>query len=85
MENLAALTPRILTPFNYIDWRVDMNISLGNKGMYKMKMGREVEPQQYVEKSKFLNKLDESFDFICIHIYREILFHFEGLRTPKEV
>ena len=50
-----------------------------------MTMGREVGPQQYVEKSKFLNRLDESFNFMCIHISRELLFHLEGLRTPKEV
>ena len=50
-----------------------------------MKMGRQVEPQQYVEKSKFLNRLDEAFGFMCIHIYRELLFHLEGIKTPKEV
>ena len=48
-------------------------------------MEREVEPQQYVEKSKFLNRLDEAFEFMCIHISRELLFHLEGLITPKEV
>ena len=42
-------------------------------------MGREDEPQQYVEKSKFLNWLDEAFDFMCIHMYRDLLFHLEGL------
>ena len=47
-------------------------------------MGREFKPQQYVEKSKFLNRLDESFSFMCIHISRELLFHLEGLRNPNE-
>ena len=50
-----------------------------------MKMGREVEPQQSVEKSKFLNWIEETFDFICIHISKDILFHFKGLKNPKEV
>ena len=50
-----------------------------------MKMGREVEPQQYVEKSKFLNRLDEAFNFMCIHISRDLLFHIDGLKAPKEV
>ena len=50
-----------------------------------MKMGREAEPQQYVEKSKFLNWLDEAFDFMCFHVSRDLLFHLQGLRTPKEV
>ena len=48
-------------------------------------MGTEIEPRQYIEKSKFLNKLDEAFGFMCIHISRELLFHLEGLRTPKKV
>ena len=48
-------------------------------------MGRKVEPHQYIEKSKYLNKMDESFGFMCIHISRELLFHIEGLNTPKEL
>ena len=47
-------------------------------------MGRETDPQQYVEKNKFLNRLDEAFGFMCTHIYWDILFHLEGLRTSKE-
>ena len=62
-----------------------MQISLRNKGLYRMKMGRKVMPQQYLQKSKFLNRIDEAFDFMCIHIYRELLFHLEGLRILKEV
>ena len=53
--------------------------------MYNVTMGREVEPQQYLEKSKYLNKLDESFGFMCIHISRDIFIHIDGLKTPKEV
>ena len=80
-----SLTPIILTPFNYLDWTADMQIILHNKGLYKVTMGREVEPQQPFEKSKYLNKLDEAFGFMCIHISTELLFHLDGLRTPKEV
>ena len=47
-------------------------------------MGRENEPQQYVEKNNFLNRIDEAFGFLCTHISQDILFHLEGLRTPKE-
>ena len=61
-----------------------MHVALHKLGMYKMTMGRETEPQQYVEKNKFLNHLDEAFGFMCTHIYWDILFHLEGLRTPKE-
>ena len=27
----------------------------------------------------------EEFGFMCIHISRELLFHLDGLKTPKEV
>ena len=74
MENSTTLTPKILTPFNYLDWRADMQIVLHNKGLYKVTMGREVKPQQRLEKSKYLNKLDEEFGFMCIHISKELLF-----------
>ena len=84
MENSSTHTPRILTPFNYIDWRVDMHMVFCNKGLFRMTMGIEVEPQQHVEKSKFLNRLDEAFGFMCIHISRDLPFHLEGLITPKE-
>ena len=62
-----------------------MQIVLCNKGMYMVTMGKEVEPQQTLEKLKYLNKLDEAFGFMCIHIYKELLFHLDGLKTPKEV
>ena len=62
-----------------------MQIYLHNKGLYMVTMGREFEPQQYLEKSKYLNNIDESFGFICIHISRELLFHLDVLGTLKEV
>ena len=49
-----------------------------------MTMGKETEPQHHVEKNKFLNRLDEAFGFMWTHISEDILFHLEGLRTPKE-
>ena len=61
-----------------------MQVALCKLCLFRMTMGREIEPQQYVEKNKFLNRLDEAFDFMCTHIYRDILFHLAGLRTLKE-
>ena len=48
-------------------------------------MDREVEPQQYIESSKFLNNIDETLIFMCIHISKDLLFLLEGLGTAKEV
>ena len=77
-------TPRILTPFNYVDWRADMHLSLCNKGYFRIILGREVEPHHLAEKYKFMNRLDEAFGYLCTHISRDLLFHLEGLRTPRE-
>ena len=77
-------TPRILTPFNYVDWREDMQFSLCNKGYFRIILGREVEPHHPIEKNKFLNCLNEAFVYLCTHISKDLLFHLEGLRTPRE-
>ena len=61
-----------------------MQVSLHNKGLSRMIMGREDEPHHPAEKNKFLNRLDEAFGFLCTHISIDLLFHLEGLRTPKE-
>ena len=37
-----------------------------------------------IERNKFLNCLDEYFSYLCTHISKDLLFHLEGLRTPRE-
>ena len=37
-------TPQILTTSNYLDWRIDMKLSLHKHGYHRMVLGREVEP-----------------------------------------
>ena len=61
-----------------------MQVSLRNIGMFRMTMGRETKPHHPTEKNKLLNRLDEAFGFLCTHISRDILFHLEGLETPKQ-
>ena len=61
-----------------------MQLALRKLGYYRIILGREVEPHQPVEKNKFLNRLDEAFGYLCTHISIYLLFHLEGLRTPKE-
>ena len=48
-------------------------------------MDTEVEPGSTIEKSRFLNKKDESFGFLCISISQELLFHITDLKTLKEI
>ena len=83
MDSIGGV-PRILTPFNYVDWREDMQVSLCKLVLFRMKMGRETQPHHPTVKNKFLNQLHEAFGFLCTHISRYILFHLEGLKTLKE-
>ena len=62
-----------------------MVIQLRSKGLYKVTMGTEVEPNSAIEKSKYFNRLDETFGLLCLSISRELLFHVDSLTTPNEV
>ena len=81
MDSLPS-TPRILTTSNYLDWRDNIQVSLCNKGYFRIILGSEFEPHQPIERNKFLNRLDEAFNYLCTHISKDILFHLECLRTP---
>ena len=70
--------------FHTLDPREDMQVSLHNKGFLRIILGTEAEPHHPAEKNKFMNRLDESFGYLCTHISRDLLFHLEGLWTPKE-
>ena len=78
------LEPRILTTSNYLDWRIDMQLALCKHGYLRIILGRNAEPHHPVEKNKFLNSCDEAFKYLCTYISRDLLFHLEGLRTPRE-
>ena len=83
MDSQSSI-PRILTPLNYVDWRADIQLSLHKHGYFRIILGRDVKPHHLVERNKFMNRLDEAFGYLCTHISRDLLFHLEGLRTPKE-
>ena len=48
-------------------------------------MDTKVEPGSAIEKSRFLNKKDEAFGFLCLSISEDLLFHLTDLKTPKEI
>ena len=62
-----------------------MVIQLRPKGLYRVTMRIEVEPNSIVEKSNFFNRLDEAFGMLCLNILRDLLFHVEILTNPNEV
>ena len=61
-----------------------MQLALHKNGYHRIVLGREVKPHHPVERNMFLNHLDEDFSYLCTHISRDLLFHFEGLDTPRE-
>ena len=75
----------ILTPFNFFEWKEKMEILLRVKGIYKVPMPTEAEPNEATEKIKWHNRRDEAYGLLCLSISRDLLFHLDGLRSPNEV
>ena len=73
----------LLTPFNFHSSKGDMEIQLRSRGLYRVTMDTEDDPGTNIDKSRFLNKNDEAFGFLCLSISRDLLFHLAGLKTPK--
>ena len=79
-----ASSIQLLTPFNFHSWKGDMEIQLRPRGLYRVTMDTEEEPSSMTDKSRFLNKKDEAFGFLCLSVSRDLLFHLSGLKTPKK-
>ena len=62
-----------------------MEIQLRSKGLFGVAMDTEVELGSAIEKSRFLNKKDEAFGFLCLSIFDDLLFHLMDLKTPKQI
>ena len=62
----------ILTPFNLFEWKVDMEILLRAKGLYRVTMETEAEPNVAAEKIKWHNKRDEAYGLLCLSISRDL-------------
>ena len=55
-----------------------------SKGLYRVTMETETEPNYAMEKAKYFNRLDEAFGMLCLGTSRELLFHIEILSTLNE-
>ena len=75
----------ILTPFKLFEWKVEMEIILRVKGLYRVTMEIEVEPNVAAEKIKWHNRRDEAYGLLCVSISRDLLFHLDGLTSPNEL
>ena len=74
-----------LTPFNYNQWKEDMEIQLHSKGLYRVTMNTETEPNAIMEDIKYWNELDEAYGFLCLSISKYLLFHIMGLKNLKDI
>ena len=50
----------ILTHFNFFEWKAEMEILLRVKGLYRVTMATEADPNAAVEKIKWHNRRDEA-------------------------
>ena len=75
----------ILTPFKFFEWKVEMEILLREKGLYRVTMEIEAENNVATEKIKWDNRRDEAYGLLCLSISRDLLFHLDGLTSPNEV
>ena len=62
-----------------------MDILLRDKGLYRVNMETEVDPNASVEKIKWHNRRYEAYGIFCMSILRDLLFHLDGLTSPNEV
>ena len=75
----------LLTPFNYHLWKEDMEMQLCSKILFILTMEVEEDPIHYVDKEKYWNRVDGAYGFLCLSISQDLLFHINGLKTPKQV
>ena len=69
----------ILTPLNLFEWKAEMEILLRVKGLYRVTMATKAEPNVAAKKIKWHNRRDEAYGLLCLSIFRDLLFHLDGL------
>jgi hypothetical protein len=74
----------ILKPYNFFAWKDKMIMHLRSRGLYRLTMNTKEEPTSTLEKSKYLNQMDEAFITICSLISLELLFHITSCKTSNE-
>jgi hypothetical protein len=74
----------ILRPYNFFAWKEKMIVHLRGRGLYRLTMDTETEPTSSIQKSKYMNQMDEAFGTICSLISPKLLFHISSYKTPNE-
>jgi hypothetical protein len=73
-----------LTLYNFFSWKDNMIVHLRIRGLYSLTMNIDTKLTSSIEKSKYLNRMDESFGTICSLISPKLLFHISSCKTPNE-
>jgi hypothetical protein len=74
----------ILTPYNYFSWKEKISIHLRTRGLYRLTMNTDTKLTSSIEKSKYLNRMDEALRTICSLISPDLLFHISSCKNPNE-
>jgi hypothetical protein len=74
----------ILTPYNYFAWKEKISIHLQTRGLYRLTLNTDTESTSTIEKSKYLNLMDETLGTICSLISPNLIFHMSSCKTPNE-
>ena len=74
----------LLTPFSYHQWKEDIEKQLRSKRLFRLTMDTKAEPIHYVNKKKYWNRLDESYECLCLSISQDLLFHPANFKTLND-
>jgi hypothetical protein len=74
----------ILTPYKYFSWKEKIAIHLRTRGLYRLTLNTDTKSTSAIEKSKYLNRMDEALRTICSLISPDLLFHISSYKTPNE-
>ena len=72
MDSSSAI---ILNSLNYHEWKAKISILLHSRGLYRVTLALENEPNAVIEKAKWHNRLDEAYGLIFLSIYPVIIFN----------
>ena len=75
----------ILTPFNFFEWKAEMEILLREKVLYMVTMETKADPNAAVDKIKWHIRRDEACGLLCLSISKDLLFHLDGLKSSNEL
>ena len=74
----------ILTHYNYFVWKEKIDIHLRTRGLYRLTLNTDTELTSAIEKSKYLNRMDEALGTICSLILPISFFIYFPIRLPMK-